>query len=117
MNSLLRVALLLLASSALLVGCFEPPTADEIDDIAGHPELPMGTDATTCGQYFYSPKYWTPADSGATCPEGHVATEVGYAVAPRDGQCSKGLFTLYKFRQLYGCFRVVKPPVKKDSIL
>jgi hypothetical protein len=117
MNPLLRAALFLLAASILLAGCFEAPTADQFDDMVGHPDPPMRRDAPTCADYFYSAKYWTPADSGTICPSGYTSAIVGFAVAPLDGKCSKGFITLYKFRQLYGCFRVVKPSVNVDGVL
>lgn len=100
-----RIAILL---TAILSGCVgvQLPTADDVDDLAGHPAPPMRTNAQTCGaELWVREDAWTPIQDSATCPDGFPAEQVGYSVSPVDGSCYKGRLTLHNYRARWGCIK------------
>lgn len=91
-----------------LMGCerWSVPTADDVDDLAGHPETPLRRNAPTCGVTpFISRSSWTPADSGAVCPGGFATEQVGYVLSPVNGSCEQATYSLHGYRAIYGCLK------------
>ena len=102
-----RLALAIIGAAMLCgrVGV-QLPTADDVDDMAGHPETPLRRNAPTCGETpFVANSRWTPADSGTVCLDGSQAEQVGYALSPVEGSCQKAEYTLHGYRAVYGCIK------------
>ena len=96
----------IIALAALLCGCVQLPTADEIDDATGNVDFPVRhAGVQTCPVHFIQQKAWIPqADSGA-CPDGFPAEQVGYVVAPVAGSCERGMMVLENYKPLWGCLK------------
>lgn len=99
---------LTIIGAAMLCGCVgvQLPTADDVDDLAGHPAPPMRANAQTCGaELWIREDAWTPIQDSATCPDGFPAEQVGYALSPIEGSCQKAAYTLNGYRAIYGCIK------------
>ena len=99
---------LAIIGAAMLYGCVgvQLPTADDLDDLAGHPAPPMRANAQTCGaELWVREDAWTPIQDSATCPDGFPAEQVGYSVSPVDGSCLKGMYMLHNYRARWGCIK------------
>jgi hypothetical protein len=59
----------------------------------------------SCVVLFEKREYWSPIDSATPCPECYVKSVVGYSVGRLEGSCTKGRFSLYKHKTMYGCFK------------
>lgn len=95
---------LLLLASILAAGCVRSPTANEVDDMLGHPTSPLLDKIPSCpGKIFYRRDTWTYADSGQTCPNGWTALQVGYNLIPLEGSCMAAQFSLHGYTPIYGC--------------
>lgn len=114
--------LAIICAGVALVGCerWAAPTANDLDDMAGHPETPLRRDAPTCGETpFVANSRWAPADSGAVCSDGFQAEQVGYTLSPVDGSCEKAEYTLHGYRAIYGCIKrrvITREEYVRDSL-
>lgn len=86
-------------------GCVNFPTQNDFNDYEIDP--PLDRNAPTCGaSNFYNSNKWIPAlDSNTICPDGSKAIQTGYAVAPIDGSCLKGMYSLNNYHAYYGCMK------------